>query len=64
MIKYNVFVYNEKKCGNELIVTKVFYNADEVDAYAREMSLDFDWVRVVDSESNLSTIYVDGKIKY
>ena len=64
MIKYSVSVYDEKAHGSELIVTKIFYNADEADAYAREMSLDFDWVRVVDSESYLSTIYADGKIKY
>lgn len=62
MIKYTVNVYDENANGSDLVVVKYFYNADEADAYAREMSMDYDWVRVVPSTEHGSTVYIQGRI--
>ena len=62
MITYRIYAYDEKKEGTELIVVKTCYNADEADTYAREMSMDCDWVRVTNSAEHGGTVYIQGRI--
>ena len=63
MEKYTVSLYDEKREGDDLIVAKTFYNADEADAYAREWTKkDCDWARVFAHSEGTSTIYKRGKI--
>ena len=63
MNKYCIKMYDENSVGSELMAVKYCYNADEADAYAREMSWSYDWVEVSNSEDNEKVYYVQGRIK-